>query len=125
MRSITRDEPRRLIQGPIATSRDGIRRSARARPRHNVRAHRLVGQARIGRRDDDRRESTGMVTRDEAIDRWQGVLAPLVTPFAEDGAVDFAALRSNVAWLIDRGARLGNTVFLAAGSGGDFPMMSL
>ena len=65
-----------------------------------------------------------MLTRNEAIARWQGVLAPLVTPFAEDGAIDFAALRNNVSWLIDRGARLGNTVFLAAGSGGDFPMMN-
>src|SRR5262249_54381200 len=66
-----------------------------------------------------------MLTRDEAIARWQGVLAPLVTPFAADGSVDVAALQSNVARLLDRGARLGNTVFLAAGSGGDFPMMNL
>jgi 4-hydroxy-tetrahydrodipicolinate synthase len=66
-----------------------------------------------------------MITREEATARWRGVLAPLVTPFANDGAVDFGALRANIEWLLDRGARHGNTVFLAAGSGGDFPMMNL
>jgi 4-hydroxy-tetrahydrodipicolinate synthase len=57
--------------------------------------------------------------------RWQGVLAPLVTPFAEDGSLDLESLRCNVQWLIDRGASEGNTIFLVAGSGGDFPMMNL
>ena len=66
-----------------------------------------------------------MITPEQAKARWRGVLAPLVTPFTADGAVDLATLRTNVQWLLDRGARLGNTVFLAAGSGGDFPMMSL
>src|SRR4051794_31240458 len=66
-----------------------------------------------------------MITVAEAQERWRGVLAPIVTPFAPDGALDLDALRANVAWLHDRGARLGNTVILAAGSGGDFPMMNL
>ena len=57
--------------------------------------------------------------------RWQGVLAPLVTPFAEDGSLDLESLRQNVEWLIGRGASEGNTIFLVAGSGGDFPMMNL
>jgi 4-hydroxy-tetrahydrodipicolinate synthase len=48
-----------------------------------------------------------------------------VTPFDAEGALDLPALRRNVAWLFDRGARHGNTVLLAGGSGGDFPMMNL
>ena len=66
-----------------------------------------------------------MRTVDDARTRWQGVLAPIVTPFSDDGRVDIDSLQANVQWLIDRGARPGNTVLLAAGSGGDFPMMSL
>jgi 4-hydroxy-tetrahydrodipicolinate synthase len=66
-----------------------------------------------------------MWTVDQATARWRGVLAPLVTPFAENGDLDLAALQTNVQWLIDRGAKHGNTVMLAAGSGGDFPMMNL
>lgn len=66
-----------------------------------------------------------MITPEEAKSRWRGVLAPLVTPFTQDGALDLRALQTNVRWLLDRGARQGNTIFLAAGSGGDFPMMDL
>jgi 4-hydroxy-tetrahydrodipicolinate synthase len=66
-----------------------------------------------------------MITAEEARLRWRGVLAPLVTPFRSDGAVDLAALAANVQWLLDRGATLGNTILLAAGSGGDFTSMNL
>jgi 4-hydroxy-tetrahydrodipicolinate synthase len=52
-------------------------------------------------------------------------VAPLVTPFAADGALDLPALRANVRWLLDRGARHGNTILLVAGSGGDFTSMNL
>ena len=66
-----------------------------------------------------------MITREQAKERWRGVLAPLVTPFTASGELNLAALRTNVGWLFDRGARHGNTVLLAGGSGGDFPMMNL
>ncbi|MGH2559338.1 MAG: dihydrodipicolinate synthase family protein [Thermomicrobiales bacterium] len=66
-----------------------------------------------------------MLTVKEAKTRWRGVLAPIVTPFGEDGELNLDALQTNVQWLLDRGATRGNTVFLAAGSGGDFPMMNL
>jgi dihydrodipicolinate synthase/N-acetylneuraminate lyase len=66
-----------------------------------------------------------VITRDQARARWRGVLAPLVTPFTREGGIDVAALQTNVQWLLDRGARQGNTIFLLAGSGGDFPMMNL
>jgi dihydrodipicolinate synthase/N-acetylneuraminate lyase len=66
-----------------------------------------------------------MLTPDQAKTRWRGVVAPLVTPFTARGDVDLDALRANVQWLLDRGARQGNTVLLAAGSGGDFSVMTL
>src|SRR5687767_470847 len=66
-----------------------------------------------------------MLTVDEARSRWRGVLAPIVTPFTESNALDLDALQANLQWLLDRGARHGNTVILTAGSGGDFPMMNL
>ena len=66
-----------------------------------------------------------MLTPEEARERWHGVVAPLVTPFGADGSVDLGALRANVEWLLERGARHGNTIFLVAGSGGDWPMMNL
>ena len=56
---------------------------------------------------------------------WRGVLTPLVTPFAPDGALDLDALASNLEWLFERGADASNTVLLAAGSGGDFSSMNL
>jgi 4-hydroxy-tetrahydrodipicolinate synthase len=61
----------------------------------------------------------------QARDGWRGVLAPLVTPFKQGGDLDLATLRGNVEWLLERGASQGNTVLLAVGSGGDFPMMNL
>ena len=66
-----------------------------------------------------------MTSAEQARARWRGVLAPLATPFTEDGRLDLATLQANVQWLMDRGARRGNTVVLAVGSGGDFPMMNL
>lgn len=64
-------------------------------------------------------------TVNAAQQRWRGVLAPIVTPFRADKSLDLDTLQANVQWLLDRGAKTGNTVLLAAGSGGDFPMMNL
>ncbi len=66
-----------------------------------------------------------MITADQAKARWRGVLAPLVTPFREDGTVALDTLQNNVQWLIDQGATEQNTVILTAGSGGDFTSMNL
>ena len=66
-----------------------------------------------------------MISAERARPNWRGVLAPLATPFTEDGRLDLTTLQANVQWLLDRGARRGNTVVLAVGSGGDFPMMNL
>src|SRR5260370_20540211 len=66
-----------------------------------------------------------MMRPDQAKARWCGVVAPLVTPFTAQGTLDLAALRTNARWLLDRGARQGNTILLAGGSGGDFSVMTL
>jgi 4-hydroxy-tetrahydrodipicolinate synthase len=66
-----------------------------------------------------------MISLEQAREGWRGVLAPLVTPFKESGELDLTTLRCNIEWLVERGARQGNTVLLAVGSGGDFPMMNL
>ncbi len=65
-----------------------------------------------------------MITVEELRENWQGVVIPLITPFKEDLSLDLSALESNVQWLMDKGARTGSTVFLAAGSGGDFTSMT-
>ena len=65
-----------------------------------------------------------MLTIDQAKDRLQGVVVPIATIFEEDGAVDIDGTAANVQWMIDQGARQGNTVFLAAGSGGDFSALN-
>jgi len=65
-----------------------------------------------------------MMTPEEAKKRLRGVVVPLVTSFAEDGSLDAETTASNVQWIVDQGARQGNTIFLAAGSGGDFSALS-
>lgn len=65
-----------------------------------------------------------MIAVEELRKRWQGVVIPLITPFKEDLSLDLPALESNVRWLVDKGACQGNTVFLAAGSGGDLTSMT-
>jgi dihydrodipicolinate synthase/N-acetylneuraminate lyase len=66
-----------------------------------------------------------MITKALARERWRGVVVPVVTPFREDGALNLEALAENVRWLLDRGAQHGNTILLAAGSGGDFTSMTI
>ena len=60
----------------------------------------------------------------QAKERFQGVVIPLTTIFKEDGSLDLDSTRSNFQWIVDQGARQGNTVFLIAGSGGDFTVMN-
>ena len=66
-----------------------------------------------------------MITTQEAKKRFQGVCVPIATIFHEDGSLDLDSLASNVQWMIDQGAKEGNTIFLAAGSGGDFSVMNV
>ena len=65
-----------------------------------------------------------MLTREEAKQRFEGVCVPLATIFADDGSVDVESTKANVQWMMDQGARQGNTIFIACGSGGDFSVLS-
>jgi 4-hydroxy-tetrahydrodipicolinate synthase len=55
----------------------------------------------------------------------RGPMVPVLTILRDDLAIDHAAIRQNVQYLIDRGIESGNGVLLAVGAGGDFPMLSL
>lgn len=65
-----------------------------------------------------------MLTVEQAKSRLQGVCVPLATIFKDDGTLDISSTKANVQWMIDQGARQGNTIFIAAGSGGDFSALS-
>ena len=65
-----------------------------------------------------------MITVEEAKEKMDGVVIPLATIFKEDGSLDADATAENVQWIIDQGAKQGNTVFIAVGSGGDFTVLS-
>jgi 4-hydroxy-tetrahydrodipicolinate synthase len=65
-----------------------------------------------------------MLSVEDAKDLFRGVVVPLPTMFNQDGSVDLESTASVVQWLIDRGAKKGNTILLAAGSGGDFTVLS-
>ncbi len=65
-----------------------------------------------------------MITVDEARAKMDGVVIPLATIFKEDLSLDVDATQQNVQWIVDQGAKPGNTVFIAVGSGGDFTVMT-
>jgi len=65
-----------------------------------------------------------MITVKEAKEKMNGVVIPLATIFKDDLSVDIDATQKNVQWIIDQGAKPGNTVFIAVGSGGDFTVMT-
>ena len=67
-----------------------------------------------------------MITLDEARQRLRGVVMAVPTIFrARDRALDLETTAANLQWVLDRGARGGNTILIAAGAAGEFPMMSL
>ena len=65
-----------------------------------------------------------MITVEEAKAKMDGVVVPLATLFKDDLSLDVDATRENVQWIVDQGARPGNTVFIAVGSGGDFTVLT-
>lgn len=65
-----------------------------------------------------------MLTAEQAKDWFKGVTVPLATIFHKDGSLDLESTSSNVQWLVDQGARQGNTILLTAGSGGDFTSLN-
>ena len=64
------------------------------------------------------------LTVEQAKKRFQGVVIPLTTIFKEDGSLDIDSTQENFQWIVDEGGKQGNTIFLAAGSGGDFTTMT-
>ena len=54
-----------------------------------------------------------------------GPLIPVITNYSDDLSVDHDAIRENVNYVVERGVRTGSGVLLAAGAGGDFPMLTL
>ena len=65
-----------------------------------------------------------MLTTEKAKSWFQGVTVPLPTIFGKDGSLDLESTISNVKWLINKGAKQGNTILLIAGSGGDFTSLN-
>jgi len=65
-----------------------------------------------------------MITVEEAKAKMDGVVIQLTTMFKDDLSLDVDATQENVQWLVDQGARAGNTVLIAAGSGGDFTALT-
>jgi len=64
------------------------------------------------------------MTAEEAKRRWRGPVVPVLTIFRDDLSLDLDGLRANVRYLLDAGARVGNTVLLVCGAGGDFPVLT-
>ena len=65
-----------------------------------------------------------MITVKEAKEKMDGVVIPLATIFKNDLTVDIEATQQNAQWIVDQGAKPGNTVFIAVGSGGDFTVLN-
>lgn len=55
----------------------------------------------------------------------RGPMVPVITHYNNDLSIDHAAIRDNVRRLIEGGVVRGQGVLLAAGAGGDFPMLTL
>ena len=65
-----------------------------------------------------------MITVQEAKKKYRGICVPVLTVIKEDGSVDIDGIQSNIKWIIDQGAKEGNTILLACGSGGDFTVLN-
>ena len=65
-----------------------------------------------------------MITVKEAKKKFRGICVPVLTVIQEDGSVDIDCIQSNIEWMIDQGAKEGNTILLACGSGGDFTVLN-
>ncbi len=65
-----------------------------------------------------------MITVAEAKRKMNGVVIPLATIFKDNGDLDIDGTARNIQWIVDQGAKPGNTVFIACGSGGDFTVLT-
>jgi len=61
----------------------------------------------------------------EAKQNLRGPMIPVITHYHDDLSVDHETIRLDVRYLVDHGVRRGHGALLAAGAGGDFPMLTL
>ena len=55
----------------------------------------------------------------------RGPMIPVITNLKDDLSIDEGAIRQNVDYVVERGIVRGSGVLLAAGAGGDFPLLTL
>ncbi len=55
----------------------------------------------------------------------RGPMIPVITNLNDDLSIDHAAITENVRYVVERGITTGHGVLLAAGAGGDFPMLTV
>jgi 4-hydroxy-tetrahydrodipicolinate synthase len=66
------------------------------------------------------------ITRKEARSKFRGLFTPLMTPFKPNFELDVDGLRNNVRFLVKNGfGEKNNGVFLVAGAGGEFQVLTL
>ena len=61
----------------------------------------------------------------EAKQTLRGPMIPSITNLNDDLSIDHAAIAENVRYVVDHGIVTGSGVLLAAGAGGDFPLLTL
>ena len=54
-----------------------------------------------------------------------GPMIPVITNLNDDMSIDHGAITENVRYVVERGIATGHGVLLAAGAGGDFPMLTV
>lgn len=62
---------------------------------------------------------------EQAKQTLRGPMIPVITNLKEDFSIDHEAITANVHNVIERGIGTGHGVLLAAGAGGDFPMLTV
>ena len=62
---------------------------------------------------------------EEVKQTLRGPMIPVITNLNDDLSVDHAAITENVRCVVERGITTGHGVLLAAGAGGDFPMLTV
>ncbi len=55
----------------------------------------------------------------------RGPMIPVITNLNDDLSINHAAITENVRYVVERGITTGHGVLLAAGAGGDFPMLTV
>ncbi len=62
---------------------------------------------------------------EEVKQTLRGPMIPVITNLNDDLSIDHGAITANVRYVVERGITNGHGVLLAAGAGGDFPMLTV